>query len=558
MHTYPVNDPGEPDLRSANRFLTWLAFRHAGVVSAGLGWGCLWMVSMALTPYAIGRSIDAVISSDMDSMLWWVAAVFVLAVLTAVGGIMRHRCDTAIRLGVTYRIMQLVTRHATRLGARLQERIAAGEVVAVGTNDISQVGYLLDSLARGLGAVVTILVVAAMLLVASIPMGLVVLIGVPLLLFGTGPLLRPLHNRIEQRRDRQADLVERASDIVVGLRVLRGIGGESTFSRRYRRDSAEVRDAGVRVARIESVLSAAEVLLPGILVIAVVWLGARLAVADALTPGELVTFYGYVAFLALPMRVVTELVDLAVGANVSAGRVVKVLSLASAPDGDAVPPPPRSPVHDPVSGFVAKPGSLTALVTPEPEIGAEIAERLGGFAAGATIGGVPVSSVPTDVVRQRVLLADNEATLFAGPLSDELDGPPDRVAAALRVACAEDVVAALPDGLNSIIGERGLSFSGGERQRIRLARALLRDPEVLILVEPTSAVDAHTETVIARRLRQARAGKTTIVVSTSPLVLDQADEVVVCDGTSVTATGTHHALVTGDPAYAAKVMREEA
>ena len=133
-------------------------------------------------------------------------------------------------------------------------------------------------------------------------------------------------------------------------------------------------------------------------------------------------------------------------------------------------------------------------------------------------------------MRDLVLVADNDARLFSGRLRDELSGARaasnERLRAALRAASAEDIVEALPDGLDAMVAERGREFSGGQQQRLRLARALLADPPVLVLVEPTSAVDAHTEARIAGRLAPARAGSTTVVCTTSPLVLDRADHVI--------------------------------
>ena len=132
-----------------------------------------------------------------------------------------------------------------------------------------------------------------------------------------------------------------------------------------------------------------------------------------------------------------------------------------------------------------------------------------------------------------------------------------RLAQALHAASAEDVVAALPAGLDTMVAERGREFSGGQQQRLRLARALLADPPVLVLVEPTSAVDAHTEARIADRLAAARTGRTTVVCTTSPLVLDRADHVLYVEAGRVAAQGTHRELLDTSSPYAATVTREE-
>jgi ABC-type bacteriocin/lantibiotic exporter with double-glycine peptidase domain len=127
----------------------------------------------------------------------------------------------------------------------------------------------------------------------------------------------------------------------------------------------------------------------------------------------------------------------------------------------------------------------------------------------------------------------------------------------LHTASAEDVIDALADGLEEAIEERGRSLSGGQRQRLLLARALLVDPAVLVLVEPTSAVDAHTEARIAARLSAARTGRTTVVMTTSPLVLDRVDTVAFLDEGTVAAIGTHRQLLDSSPGYRALVTRGE-
>ncbi len=162
-------------------------------------------------------------------------------------------------------------------------------------------------------------------------------------------------------------------------------------------------------------------------------------------------------------------------------------------------------------------------------------------------------------VRERILVVDGDADLFAGSVREVVAGrcepDDDRIRAAIQVAVAGDVVDATPHGLDAAVSAGGGNLSGGQRQRIRLARAVYAVPDVLLAVEPTSAVDAHTEAAMASRLRVARQGRTTVVTTTSPLVLDQADVVVyLVDGRAV-ATGTHQELSRSESGYHGLVFR---
>jgi ABC-type multidrug transport system fused ATPase/permease subunit len=566
MRELPLAHPGIPDLRSPTRFLLWVARGQLGTLALGVLYGVVWMAALAVVPALVGRAIDlGVAGGDTAGLLGWSALILAAGLVSAVAGILRHRVAVVNWLGAAYRVQQLLVRHAVRLGASLPRRVPTGEVAAVGTHDAERVGAAMDIVARLSGALVSFVVVAALMVRSSTTLGLVVAVGVPLLSAAVGPLLRPLHRRRARHRELVGALTTVGADTVSGLRVLRGIGGEAVFSRRYAAASSEVRDAGVAAARVQSVLDAAEVALTGVFVVAVTWLGARLALAGRISVGELVAFYGYAAFLLLPVRTVTEAADKFTRALVAARRTVQVLALEPelAAGSSAQEPPAGSALVDGGSGLVVEPGELTAVVAGVPEQAAAIADRLGRFADGDPVwlGGVALRDLPLDVVRRRVLVSDHDPRLFTGRLAAELDptgsAPADRLLAAVHTAAAEDVLEALPDGLATEVAERGRSFSGGQRQRLVLARALVADPEILVLVEPTSAVDAHTEARIADRLVAARSGRTTVVCTTSPLLLDRADTVaLVLDG-RVVAQGTHRELLDTEPRYRAVVTREE-
>jgi ABC-type multidrug transport system fused ATPase/permease subunit len=380
-----------------------------------------------------------------------------------------------------------------------------------------------------------------------------------------GTVIKPLQARQAEQREEVGKLTALGADTAAGLRVLRGIGGEPEFLDRYRLRSQEVRLAGVRVALPQSTLDAAQVFVPGLFVVVVTWLGARFAVSGKIEPGELIAFYGYAAFLVIPLRTAAEAVDKMTRAYVGAGRMLEVLSVERdvvEPEAPADEPPPGVPLTDSRSGLVVEPGSFTCLVSADPDEAAAIADRLGRFGDGDSVvlGDVELADLHTDAVRRRIVVSEADPVLFSGQLRSELDpwgraADDDEILAAVGVADADDVLEALPDGLDTSVDERARSFSGGQRQRLVLTRALLSDAEILVLVEPTSAVDAHTEARIARRLHYARAGRTTVIATTSPLMLDQADRVVLVEGGRVVAEGSHRELLSTNPIYRDTVTR---
>lgn len=572
MPALPLTDPGSADLRGPDRYLWWVARGQAGLLLLGVAWGIAWMGTQALVPGALGAGVQAVVDGDPPTALRWGLVVLALGVAQALAGVMRHRAAVRNWLTAASRTQQLVARQASHLGGDLPTQVSTGEVVTVTANDVERIGSLFDVTARFAGAVVSSLVVAALLLSASPLLGLVVLVGLPLLSATVVPLVRPLEAREATQRERIGRASARAADTVAGLRVLRGIGGEGLFLRRYHEASQAAREAGVATARVRSVLDALQVALPGVLVVAVTGLGAVQVEAGTLDAGQLVAFYGYTAFLVLPLRTLTETAQKAASARVASRRVVHLLTLRRArPEpGSDVAEPVGADIDDPVSGLRVPAGDLVGLVSGDPRQSAALADRLGDWvlpdlddAPGrlrdpVRLGGTALTALPTAVVRRRVLVQDTDPVLLSGTVAQLLAVPASGTVSpmqAVHAACADDVLDGL-GGLQAELPERGRSLSGGQRQRLALARSLVADPDVLVLVEPTSAVDAHTEARIAAALRQVRAGRTTVVATASPLVLARLDRVVLLEDGRVVAEGTHADLL-ADPRYRAVVTRED-
>lgn len=567
MIELPVADPGRPDTRSPFRLLVWVGRHQLGTITIAISFGIVWMVAQALMPYAIGQAIQqGIVDGEHDALVRFCALLAVLGVVQAAAGVMRHRYAVQNWLQASFRLVQVVGYHAAHSGDAVRAQLSTGEVVATVSNDALRAGGAFDILARLVGGIVSYVVVAFILLATSTTLGLVVLLGVPLLVLSLGSVIKPLQERQRGQREEVGLLTALGADTAAGLRVLRGVGGEQAFFDRYRQRSESVRVAGVRVATPQSTLDAAQVLLPGLFVVLVTWVGAHLAASGQITAGELVAFYGYAGFLVIPLRTSAEAVEKITRALVGARRMLRVLAVERTVEdpADPLPEPPEGvSLVDPGSGLVIEPGALTCLVSALPEETSALADRLGRLvdASGVMLGDTPLDRLPLEVVRRRILVSEPDPLIFSGTLRSELDpwsrASDDEISTAIEVAAAEDVLVALPAGLDEIVDERGRSFSGGQRQRLVLARALLANAEILVLVEPTSAVDAHTEARIARQLHDSRAGRTTVVVSTSPLVLDRADRVVLVGEGRVQASGTHRELLRANAAYRDVVTRGE-
>jgi len=599
-------DFSRPDTRSPGRFLRWLLRQQRDmVVVLSLVTVAQWLPG-AVGPYVVGRIIDDGITPRQLSVVgWWSLVLLAMVLVGAVAGVLSHTLIVRAWLVAMYGTIKMVTRKVTQMGHVLPQRTPTGEVLSVASGDSDQFGGLTEITANLAGAVMAYLVIAGLVLSTSWQLGVVVLVAAPLIMAMALPLLRPLQRRQVAERSRSSDLTSLATDIVAGLRILRGIGGEETFARNYATQSRLTRQAGLSAGRWQGAVDATSVLFSGLFLVALTWLGARQVVSGRLSVGELVSFFGYAVFMVWPIQTFFQSAQKLVRCLVSARKAIAVLE--QQPPWLTPAEPLRLPaeglLHDSVSGFTARPGELTIVVSALPDDSAALADRLGrylpaehdpvpldveglkGRAAraararqqaeraqlverdrrlaeqrwGVSLGSVDLADVAVREVRRKILVSDAAGLVFAGTLQSLVD-PHGRLTreqaeAALHTAAAEEVFESLPGGWQGRIDERGRGLSGGQRQRLVLARALAMDPDVLVLVEPTSAVDAHTEAVIAARLAQHRRGRTTIATTASPLLLHHADRIAFLDAGTVTATGTHEELLRTSAGYRRVVTR---
>jgi ABC-type multidrug transport system fused ATPase/permease subunit len=596
-----------PDTRSPRAFLRWHLGQQPGVIAAATFVGFLWQLPLTLGPWLVGKAVDeGILAGSSSDLLRWAGLLGLVTMIGAVFGITMHTLVVRSWLIALYGTIQMVARKSVQMGHVLPRRTPTGEAISVASSDSDEFGALTEITARAGSQLVGYLVVAAIVLNTSVAMGLLVLVAAPVIVGAALPLLRPLHRRQEVERSRSSELTSMATDIVAGLRILRGIGGEGTFGRNYAEQSQRTRRAGVSAGLWQAAIEATGVLLSGGFLVILMWAGTLRVLTGDLSVGQLISFLGYGLFMIGPIQTFFEFAQKLTRALVSARKAIALFEQAPPwrEQTSPVPLPADGDLVDEVTGFVALSGLFTIVVSAVPEASAELADRLGlylpadveppaeetgrglkGRAArraraeraaerariaaadellgsrewGVRLGDVDLGAARLADVRHRIVVSDTGSQLFAGTLQDAIDphGQLTREEAeeTIRVANAEDVYDALPGGWQGVLDERGRGLSGGQRQRVVLARVIGIDAAILVLVEPTSAVDAHTEARIAERVASHRRGRTTVVATVSPLWLHHADRVALLDGGRVTAVGGHDELLETNATYRRVVAR---
>ncbi len=527
----------------------------------------------ALVPVVIGAAIDTAVATGSSEQL--LRLLLVLAVLFLVLSTC-YRTSARITEGTgeiaAHRLrLDLAARVLDPRGGADADRLP-GALTSIATNDARRVGSVATVISYGVSAVAALVISAVALLDISVPLGLLVLLGIPPILWLGHRISRPLERRSETEQEHAAHASGVAADLVSGLRVLKGMGAESAAVARYRTTSQDSLSAALRAARSRAGHEGAVLALTGVFIAVIAVVGAYLAMDGSISVGDLVAAVGLAQFLLGPFQLLTYVnAELAQG-RASARRIAEVLAAPVTVEAGHEVPVDRAAGQLALRGVTLgalrgvdldlPAGSLTGIVAQDPAAARDLLvclAREADPAEGAIeLDGTPLTSLDPDALRRVVLVAHHDADLFESTLLDNVragaDGGTASVERALRASAADDVARLLPDGGDTLLAERGRSLSGGQRQRVALARALAADRPVLVLHDPTTAVDTVTESRIAARLREIRRDRTTVLVTTSPALLAVTDRVVVLEDGAVRAAGHHSELLAADAAYRAAVL----
>ncbi|MFE8977529.1 ABC transporter ATP-binding protein [Streptomyces cyaneofuscatus] len=526
----------------------------------------------ALVPVLIGLIVDrAVVRPDGGALALWLVVLAVVYAMLSYGFRFGARAGERAAEQAAHQLRLDVVRRVLAPHGGAEAGRPPGALVNVATEDARRVGALDMALTLGIAAVVGVVAGAVLLLRASVPLGLLVLIGAPVLMALGHYLARPLEHRSQAEQERAAHASGVAADLVAGVRVLKGLRAESAAVARYRSTSQASREANVRAARAAALQTGLMLTLTGAFIALVALVGGRLVLSGSIGLGALVSAVGLALFLPGPIAVLAWVGAELAKARASAARIADVLAAPGETTGGTTEPatPASGQLrlhglgHAGLHGIdlTVRPGEHLGIVVTDTADAATLlhclARRCDPDRGHVELDGTPVTELAPAALRSALLVAEHDAQLFDGTLLDNVTAAAPAGAdpqPAMDAAAVDEVAATLPGGTAGRIGERGSSLSGGQRQRVALARALAADRPVLVIHDPTTAVDAATEARIATGIRRARTGRTTVLVTSSPALLAATDRVVLIDGGTITAEAPHEDLVRDHPVYRTAVL----
>ena len=539
-------------------------------------------VCESIVPIVIGAVIDRAIGTgDTGALIRWLVALGVLfALLSAAWFTNAVSTERACQGAEHDTRLRLVSRVLAASGG-VERRFKVGKLVSIANTDAAEVGRLGDHVPGAIGAAAAVMVALGFLLAVDARLGLLILAGLPAVLAVEKLMADRLVDRWADEQEESSEAAAVATDLMAGLRVLKGLGAEQAAAGRYRRASRKSLGATLQAASAEAMANTVGMAVHGGFLALVALIAGRMAAGGSITVGEFVAVVGLTQFLIAPLETLGGTITSLAEARASANRVAKVLDTPPAvadgwrrlpiSSGDTPEPPGAVTGRLVLRGvsrgrldhldLAAGPGDMIGLAVPDPDVAHDLvaclSREVDPSAGTIEIDGIPFEDLELDSLRRVVVVSTHDATLFEGTLADNV--VPSGAGAipmdsALEAAGAASVAESLPAGPATDLGQRGRFLSGGQAQRVALARALAADAPVLVLHDPTTAVDSVTEQQVAEGLAGMREGRTTLVITTSPALLAACTRVVFVGRKGSRLYGTHARLVSEAAEYRRAVL----